>query len=113
MEQTGEGKGSAPKPLMTPKSGRGKADGVLYSNRGDAAEARAEKKSQKNESSAATAKGRKVAAIPDFVAPQLCMPVDRPPNAEGWCHEIKFDGYRVQLRVEDGDAALRTGKGLD
>jgi bifunctional non-homologous end joining protein LigD len=113
MEQIAEGKGRAPKPFMTAKSGRGKADAVWHSNRGDAAEARAEKKSQKNESSAATAKGKKVAAIPDFVAPQLCTPVDRPPNAEGWCHEIKFDGYRVQLRVEDGEAALRTRKGLD
>ena len=33
--------------------------------------------------------------------------------ANGWCHEIKFDGYRVQLRVEDGEAALKTRKGLD
>ena len=33
--------------------------------------------------------------------------------ADGWCHEIKFDGYRVQLRVEDGEAALKTRKGLD
>ena len=35
------------------------------------------------------------------------------PAAEGWCHEIKFDGYRVQLRVEDGEAVLKTRKGLD
>jgi len=39
--------------------------------------------------------------------------VDRPPGGEGWCHEIKFDGYRAQLRVEDGEAALKTRKGLD
>ncbi len=51
--------------------------------------------------------------MPDFVAPELCTPVDRPPGGEGWCHEIKFDGYRVQLRVEDGNAALKTRKGLD
>src|SRR6267378_5704162 len=113
MEQIAEGKGRAPKPFMTAKSGRGKADAVWHSNRGKAAEARAEKKTEKVESSAAAAKGKKVAAIPDCVAPQLCTPVDRPPNAEGWCHEIKFDGYRVQLRVEDGEAALRTRKGLD
>ena len=51
--------------------------------------------------------------MPDFVAPQLCASVERPPNADGWCHEIKFDGYRVQLRVEDGEVALKTRKGLD
>jgi len=113
MEQIAEGKGRAPKPFMTAKSGRGKADAVWHSNRGEAAEARAEKKIEKTESSPAAAKGKKVAAIPDFVAPQLCTPVDRPPNGEGWCHEIKFDGYRVQLRVEDGEATLKTRKGLD
>ena len=31
----------------------------------------------------------------------------------GWAHEVKFDGYRLQLRVEDGKAPLRTRKGLD
>jgi bifunctional non-homologous end joining protein LigD len=31
----------------------------------------------------------------------------------GWLHEIKFDGYRVQLRVQGGQATLRTRKGLD
>jgi len=113
MEQIAEGKGRAPKPFMTAKSGRGKADAVWHSNRGDAAEARAEKKTEKTETAAPAAKGKRVAKIPDFVAPQLCTPVDRPPNAEGWCHEIKFDGYRVQLRIEDGEAALRTRKGLD
>jgi bifunctional non-homologous end joining protein LigD len=113
MDQIAKGKGRAPKPFMTAKSGRGKADAVWHSSRGDAAEARAEKKSQKNESSAGAATGKKVAAIPDFVAPELCTPVERPPNGEGWCHEIKFDGYRVQLRVENGEATLKTRKGLD
>jgi bifunctional non-homologous end joining protein LigD len=28
-------------------------------------------------------------------------------------HEIKLDGYRMQLRVQDGDAIMRTRKGLD
>ena len=51
--------------------------------------------------------------MPDFVAPQLCISVDRPRSGPGWCHEIKFDGYRVQLRVEDGEATLKTRKGLD
>src|SRR5216684_382523 len=110
MDQIAEGKGRAPKPFMTAKSARGKADAVWHSNRGDAAEARAERKT---EAPAAAAKGKKVAAIPNFVAPQLCTPVDRPPSGEGWCHEIKFDGYRVQLRVEDGEATLKTRKGLD
>ena len=111
MDQIAQGKGKAPKPFMTAKSNRGKADAVWNSNRGDAAEARGDNKTAASRS--APAKARKVAAMPDFVAPQLCTPVDRPPGGEGWCHEIKFDGYRVQLRVEGGEATLKTRKGLD
>jgi bifunctional non-homologous end joining protein LigD len=113
MDQIASGKGRAPKPFMAAKSGRGKADAVWNSNRGDAAEARAENKKAASRAPAKAARGKKVAALPDFVAPQLCISVDRPPGGEGWCHEIKFDGYRVQLRVEDGEAVLKTRKGLD
>ncbi len=28
-------------------------------------------------------------------------------------HEIKFDGYRIQMRIENGVVSLRTRKGLD
>lgn len=53
------------------------------------------------------------AAMPTFVAPQLCKRVNRPPTGADWVHEIKLDGYRMQLRVERGEAALRTRAGLD
>jgi bifunctional non-homologous end joining protein LigD len=114
MEEIASGKGKAPKPFMAAKSNLASADAVWHSNRGDAAEARAEGKTAASRSaSAKEPKGKKVSAIPDFVPPQLCISVDRPPAGEGWCHEIKFDGYRVQLRVEDGEARLKTRKGLD
>jgi bifunctional non-homologous end joining protein LigD len=106
MEQIAAGKGRAPKPFMLAKHIRGKADAVWHSNRGEAAEARAAAK-------APPARGKKIAEMPGFVAPQLCTSVERPPRGEGWGHEIKFDGYRVQLRVEDGETSLRTRKGLD
>jgi bifunctional non-homologous end joining protein LigD len=107
MQEIAQGEGRAPKPFMTAKAGRGKADAVWHSNRGEAAKARA------RDRAAAPAEARQVAEMPDFVAPQLCTSVDRPPTGEGWCHEIKFDGYRVQLRVEGGKATLKTRKGLD
>ena len=114
MEEIASGKGKAPKPFMTAKANLASADAVWHSNRGDAAEARAEGKTAASRSaSAKEPKRQKVSAIPDFVPPQLCISVDRPPAGEGWCHEIKFDGYRVQLRVEDGEARLKTRKGLD
>ena len=53
------------------------------------------------------------AAMPRFIAPQLCKLVKRATSEPGWGHEIKLDGYRMQLRVENGDARLRTRKGLD
>jgi bifunctional non-homologous end joining protein LigD len=125
MAQIAEGKGRAPKPFMLAKNGKAggkaKADAVWHSNRGVAAEARAKGKTSVVRLAASGAKAakaktgttRKVAAIPEFVAPQLCTSVEKPPNSDGWCHEIKFDGYRVQLRVEDGDVALNTRKGLN
>jgi bifunctional non-homologous end joining protein LigD len=114
MEEIAAGKGRAPKPFMLAKSSRTSADAVWNSNRGDAAEARAAGKTTASRAAPAKQpKGKKFAAMPDFVAPELCTPVDRPPNGDGWCHEIKFDGYRVQLRVEGGGATLKTRKGLD
>ncbi|HUO94406.1 MAG TPA: non-homologous end-joining DNA ligase [Rhizomicrobium sp.] len=57
--------------------------------------------------------GRSAATLPHFIAPQLCEIREQPPAGPGWEHEIKFDGYRLQLRVEKGRAQLRTRKGLD
>jgi bifunctional non-homologous end joining protein LigD len=111
MEQIKAGTGKAPKPFMTAKAGRMNADAVWHSNRGDAADARAERKQAATK--ATRVKPREVATMPDFVSPELCTPVERPPSGEGWGHEIKFDGYRVQLRVENGNLALMTRKGLD
>jgi bifunctional non-homologous end joining protein LigD len=120
MDQIAQGKGKAPKPFMLAR-GKTQADAVWQSNRGEAADARAGRKTAalraapetRTRTPAQSARPKKVSAMPDFVAPQLCASVERPPNSDGWCHEVKFDGYRVQLRIEDGDAALLTRKGLD
>jgi bifunctional non-homologous end joining protein LigD len=111
LKQIAEGKGRAPTPFMTAKNGRMNADAVWHSNRGDAAELRAAKVISAP-AKAKSAKAKK-AAMPAFVAPELCTSVEEPPSGPGWYHEIKFDGYRVQLRVEDGEATLKTRKGLD
>jgi len=58
-------------------------------------------------------KTKRTTRAPDFIAPQLCTLLERPPVGSQWLHEIKFDGYRMQLRVEGGEARLRTRKGLD
>ena len=48
-----------------------------------------------------------------FVPIQLCQIAERPPASPGWVHEIKFDGYRIQVATGGGRATLRTRKGLD
>jgi bifunctional non-homologous end joining protein LigD len=61
----------------------------------------------------ARAASRRAVVMPRFVPPQLAQLVEFVPAGAGWGHEIKFDGYRMQMRVEDGQARLRTRKGLD
>lgn len=50
---------------------------------------------------------------PAFVPIQFAKVVDHPPPGAGWAHEIKFDGYRIQIDVGGGQAVLRTRKGLN
>ena len=40
----------------------------------------------------------RIAASPDFIPFQLAKLVKVAPSGTGWIHEIKFDGYRIQLR---------------
>ena len=108
LDQIAHGAGRAPKPFMTARRGKLAADAVWQSNKGAAAEARAVPPSSKK-SAASTRRTR----MPEFVAPQLCHSVERPPKGAAWVHEIKLDGYRLQLRVSDGKAVLKTRKGLD
>ncbi len=53
------------------------------------------------------------APLPDFVLPSLATLRSVAPSGEGWVHEIKFDGYRIQARLDHGEVRLLTRKGLD
>jgi bifunctional non-homologous end joining protein LigD len=107
MEQITAGKGKGATRFMTGKTRAG-GRRVWNTNKGEAAEKRAAAPLR-------TGPGPKLKAtgLPGFVPPQLARSVDRPPPGSGWGHEIKFDGYRLQLRVENGRAALKTRAGLD
>lgn len=54
-----------------------------------------------------------VGALPAFVAPCLATLVDKAPDGDNWIHEIKFDGYRLQARIDKGKVKLLTRRGLD
>jgi bifunctional non-homologous end joining protein LigD len=112
MEAIAAGKGKKPKPFMI-QSGDVQADAVWNSNEGLAADERAA--GTKTKRKAVVPKTAKAAqsAMPDFIPPQLCETLERPPAADGWIHEIKFDGYRIQMRIENGEVTLKTRKGLD
>ncbi len=55
----------------------------------------------------------KPVALPAFVKPCLATLADKAPDSGNWIHEIKFDGYRLQARLEDGKVVLLTRNGLD
>jgi bifunctional non-homologous end joining protein LigD len=50
---------------------------------------------------------------PDFVTPQLAQQAETPPSNQGWLHELKLDGYRIQARKSGAKVQLLTRKGLD
>jgi bifunctional non-homologous end joining protein LigD len=61
----------------------------------------------------ATIKGARKERLPDFLSPMLATLAPTAPTGERWLHEIKFDGYRLQARIEAGRVRLLTRSGLD
>jgi bifunctional non-homologous end joining protein LigD len=135
MEEIAAGKGRGPKPFMMAGRGAGRPNAVWNSKEASGqagggiasrvnariaakaaakprSEAAAVKRSRTEKRRAAQPRGAR-ARMPEFVEPALCKLVPRPPEEGGWAHEIKLDGYRLQLRVEAGHAVLLTRKGLD
>lgn len=92
LDAIAAGKGKAPTPFIT----RNSAGAVLGSNN-----------MNKSVTSSTTR------PMPSFIEPQLCKRAERATSDPSWVHEVKFDGYRMQLRVENDDAQLRTRKGID
>jgi bifunctional non-homologous end joining protein LigD len=54
-----------------------------------------------------------VLSPPKFIAPQLATLVTKPPEGNNWVHEVKFDGYRLEARIENGVVTLTTRNGND
>ncbi|MGE3067661.1 MAG: DNA ligase D, partial [Hyphomicrobiaceae bacterium] len=111
MGQIAAGTGKGPEPFMTASSDPADPDAVWNSR--PATSKRRKRPADLRQAVAVRKGGAATAAMPRFVPPELCRPVAIPPEGDGWGHEIKLDGYRMQLRVEDGKAEMRTGKGLD
>jgi bifunctional non-homologous end joining protein LigD len=58
-------------------------------------------------------RGRPLNAPAAFIHP--CQPIvaREPPAGPGWAHELKHDGYRLQIHVRDGRVRLFTMNGAD
>jgi bifunctional non-homologous end joining protein LigD len=63
--------------------------------------------------SASKIKGAKKGILPPFVEPELATLGQTAPSGDEWVHEIKFDGFRLQARIDGGKVQLLTRKGLD
>ena len=53
------------------------------------------------------------AAYPGFIEPALATSIEKVPAGERWIHEIKFDGYRVQVHLRDAAVKVFTQRGND
>lgn len=118
MATIAAGKGRLPKPFML-KEDVLSPDAEWDSRKGLAARERRQQATlgSKPKSSAPKAPKSKKSvaapALPAFIEPQLCRSVERPASGGDWVHEIKFDGYRIQMRIDNGVVTLKTRKGLD
>jgi bifunctional non-homologous end joining protein LigD len=52
-------------------------------------------------------------ALPTFIPPELAQVASDPPRTAGWFHELKLDGYRIQVRKDGARVRLLTRTGLD
>jgi bifunctional non-homologous end joining protein LigD len=53
------------------------------------------------------------APFPGFLDPALAKSIDKVPSGNRWIHEIKFDGYRVQLHIANEAVRVFTRRGND
>jgi hypothetical protein len=53
------------------------------------------------------------APFPGFIEPALASSIGKVPGGQRWLHEIKFDGYRVQVHLRDAAVKVFTRRGND
>ena len=51
--------------------------------------------------------------MPGFIKPQLATLKSKAPKGEQWLHEIKYDGYSIQVHLNRGRKKVFTRNGLD
>ena len=56
---------------------------------------------------------RESAPCPEWMPPQLATLVEGVPEGEGWFFELKYDGYRMLCRIDQGAARLYSRSGRE
>ena len=121
MADIAAGKGRGPKPFMLATSRRASRDATWLSrdtffdgSAPSVSSASRKRASVSKKKMAARPRGRDGVkarkTVPAFIAPELCKLLERPPADGSWGHEVKLDGYRMQLRVAAGAVSLRRAK---
>jgi bifunctional non-homologous end joining protein LigD len=121
MADIAAGKGESPNPFILTDNNHAQPDATWNTNKAKDMKLRASKAAGRKRARRASSskrvsgksRARAVHLMPEFIAPELCKLVEQPPSEAGWVHEVKFDGYRIQARVEDGQVVLRTRRALD
>ena len=57
--------------------------------------------------------GARLAPFPGFIEPCPAALREEAPSGGRWIHEIKFDGYRAQAHLRNGQPAVYTRAGYD
>jgi bifunctional non-homologous end joining protein LigD len=57
--------------------------------------------------------GARPSEMPGFIKPQLATLKSKAPIGDQWLHEIKYDGYRIQIHLNKGRRKVYTHNGLD
>ena len=57
--------------------------------------------------------GARKKILPAFLEPSLPQVTDSAPRGPKWVHEIKYDGYRIQARIDGSEVKLLTRSALD
>ncbi len=117
----GEGDALVQRELTSVLTGRSMAEiaadeGGEYSlegKKGDEFAAQMAKAGNRNAEKVSAKRGKRPGKPPKFRAPQLATLVDSVPAANGWMHEIKFDGYRAMVAAAGDKIAVYTRSGKD
>jgi bifunctional non-homologous end joining protein LigD len=99
----------------------GEADRVWHSNRsladnvaaGAVSRARGARAANKARLEPGKLKGAVKAKLPEIIEPQLATLVKQTPAGEDWLHEMKYDGYRMLCRIENGEVRMMSRNGRD